>query len=299
MCDSPHGVKVLLSLLTSGEKHLPPHAHALLRPPERTVTVSAASEAGTPAPAAAGTAAEPMASSAMDTDDQDKPATSVVVLGASKKDAEARRKEMLGSGAGSLSDAVLAHCVGNVGALLRTAQGAELVAELACGSGHQLWDSSRAQVQALHGAIASAAHDTSSAMVTDTAEAAEAASDAAKPDSLVSNFFASRALRRMAQGGGCNADAAAAFRAELWQSGLQGQCAALVDSHGAKILAAVWEAGNEPLRSAIAAELAAKAGIQDVASWNATFQRAPKVTGKGTKGTPLSAKVALQVDASA
>ena len=299
MCDSQHGVKVLLSLLTSSEKHLPPHAHALLRPPERTVTVKAASEAGTPAPAAAGTAAEPMASLAMDTDDQDKPATSVMVLGASKKDAEARRKELLGSGAGSLSSAVLAHCAGNIGALLRTAQGAELVAELACGSGNELWDRSRAQVQALHAAIASAAHDTSSAMATDAAEAAEAASDAAKQDPLVNNFFASRALRRMAQGGGCNDEAAAAFRAELWQSGLQGQCAALVDSHGAKILAAVWEAGDETLRSVIAAELKDEGGVQDVAAWNATFQRAPKVTGKGTKGKPSPAKVAVQVDARA
>jgi len=41
---SVHGIKVLLSLVSSSDKHLPPHAQDMLSPPERTVATMSAVE---------------------------------------------------------------------------------------------------------------------------------------------------------------------------------------------------------------------------------------------------------------
>ena len=298
MCGSPHGIKVLLSLLTSGEKHLPPHAQALLHPPARTVTVTAASDASTPTPAAAGRATEPSSDVDMQAEQQTAAATSVVTLGASKKDPAARRREVLGSGPGSLAHAVLAHCAEHAATMLRTAQGAELAAEAACGSCHSLWEAAQPQVQALHAAIAAVAACASS----DAAGGNEpAATDdaAADKEPLLCDFFASRALRRMAQGSGCNAAAAGAFRLQLWKTALQGRCASVVGTHGAKVLAAVWDGGDAQLRSEIAAELTGSAEVQDVAAWSATFQRASTAPKDATNSKASKRKTTVHVQASA
>jgi pumilio family protein 6 len=75
---------------------------------------------------------------------------------------------------------------------------------------------------------------------------------------VLSNFFGSRALRRLvlASGdGGPSGAAAAAFTQKLWSGALQGRCAQWVDSHAAKVLAALLQCGDAAVKKEAAAEL--------------------------------------------
>jgi hypothetical protein len=81
---SQHGIKVVLSIVSADEKHLPPHAVELLHPAERTVLVSCASQDVDPEAhgnEAVGTTAA----------DHKPPETETKNLGLSKKQPEARR----------------------------------------------------------------------------------------------------------------------------------------------------------------------------------------------------------------
>ena len=71
---SVHGIKVLLSLVSSSDKHLPPHAQDMLSPPERTVATMSAVE---------------MPREASEVLQEREPEQ--VVLGLSKKDPERKR----------------------------------------------------------------------------------------------------------------------------------------------------------------------------------------------------------------
>lgn len=75
---SPHGIKVVLSMVSSLSKHLPPHAKDMLAPPERTV-------ATTPAVQNPGEAGEES------NDAQPEGEPTETVLGLSKKDPERKR----------------------------------------------------------------------------------------------------------------------------------------------------------------------------------------------------------------
>ncbi|PSC67012.1 pumilio-like protein 24 [Micractinium conductrix] len=80
----------------------------------------------------------------------------------------------------------------------------------------------------------------------------------AEEEPTLSHFFGSRALRRLvlASGdGGAAGAAAAAFAAKLWSGALQGQCSGWVDSHAAKVLAAVAQCGDAAVRATAAKEL--------------------------------------------
>jgi hypothetical protein len=81
--DSRHGIKVLLSLLCEGERHLPPHAVAMLHVPERTVTVAVT-------PGEGGVAEADGQDSAAVAANKDKGKVQQV-LGESKKDPSTRR----------------------------------------------------------------------------------------------------------------------------------------------------------------------------------------------------------------
>jgi hypothetical protein len=84
LADSKHGIKVLLSLLCDGQRHLPPHAIAMMHVAERSVAVAAAAEdaEGTEAD---GKAVAPIASGSGTT------TLEQVQLGVSKKDPTVRR----------------------------------------------------------------------------------------------------------------------------------------------------------------------------------------------------------------
>ena len=273
VCGSQHGIKVILSLLQSGHKHLPPHAISLLQAPERTVTRAVPHP--TPTPAAAGTVQEAAgasgaaASAATDAAADDPAERVTVVLGASKKDCDVRRQELLGKGPGSLAAAVLTHCISHCGAMLRTQQGADVVAEAACGSGHALWHDMNAEVCQLHSAIAAAVGASFAAQADDGTLRA-----ALEADALPCNFFASRALRRLAQGAGCDAAGAAALRQSLWGA-VKGRCKCLVGTHGGKVLAALLETADKATVDEAAAELTGT--VSNVKEWCATFHKALKV----------------------
>jgi hypothetical protein len=300
VCGSQHGIKVILSLLHGGEKHLPPHAVSLLHPPTRSVTRCAPAASATPE-GADGAAATPSAdvpaaapsqqpAHAEGGADAAAAATAEVLLGVSKKDESLRRHELLGSGKGSLAESVLAHCTGNADSLLRSAQGADLVVEAACGGGHTLWAQAHASTVALHTAVAAAVRES----IADASHEAGGTSDAApsaaaKPaqDALICNFFASRALRRLAQGAACSADATGAFQATLWNDALHGHCKHVVGTHGGKVLAGLIEAVKEPLRSEIVRELEQCPTVSSVDDWCSSFHKAGnRGSGKVAKRQP-------------
>lgn len=82
---SKHGIKVLLSLTSDSERHLPPHAVSMLRVPARTVTVASAAD---PTPGENGDAtAEDKERTTADA----AVSTELVQLGVSKKEPRVRR----------------------------------------------------------------------------------------------------------------------------------------------------------------------------------------------------------------
>jgi hypothetical protein len=270
VCGSPHGIKVLLSLLLDGEKHLPPHAITLLHPPSHTITV-------TQATSAADEGADDVKELA-DEAVEGETAQVEVVLGASKKEAAIRRQELLGSGEGSLAAALLQHCTSVVSCLLRSSHGAELVEEFACGSagGRSLWEWSKDGVATLHAAVAAALRESlerGSRHMEGVEEVAgpELASEA--PGPLIDDFFASRALRRMVRAVGCNEEAAGALRAALWHGALKGHCDQIVEGHGAKVLAGLLETAEGELRGEVEHELKSCSAVGNLDAWQLRFRR--------------------------
>lgn len=264
LCESPHGIKVVLSMLTGGEKHLPPHAVALLHPPERRVAVpqAAAAAGGTDADEAAAASPTPPATDASTPQVEQ-------VLGVSKKDAATRRAELLGSGEGSFARAVLAHCAEHAGSLLRKADGGKVVEEAACGQsgGAVLWEKEREHVSALHIAIAGAVAPAASGDGDGEAGPAEGAGP------LLEDLFASRALRRMVlQGADAQHEAARQFSDALWTKGLSGCCEALVEGHGGKVLAALADVAPDGVRVEVRKQLGAC--VDDVDAWCGKFRHA-------------------------
>ena len=260
LCGSPHGIKVVLSLLTGGEKHLPPHAVALLHPPERLVAVpKPAAEAAAPSGAEDANEAPPATASPPATDAQ--VPQDEQVLGASKKDAATRRAELVGAGEGSFARALLAHCTENAGALLRRADGGKAVEEAACGhaGGASLWQKEREQVCALHSAIAQAVAPVG------------AGEGDAKP--LIEDLFASRALRRMVlQSADAQHEAARCLAQTLWAEGLKGCCASTVEGHGGKVLAALADVAQGDVRADVREQL--RPCVEDVDEWCGKFRLA-------------------------
>ena len=165
-----------------------------------------------------------------------------------------RRRELLG-GAGGLAVALTTLCMEHAETLMRSAHASEIVVEV-CRGGQ-----SGMLVECLpKGSTLSAVHD---ALVAAVVGDSAGCSTAAKPEHqepVLTHFFGSRALRRLVLAS-CADDAsgasAAAFVGKMWVGVLEGRCQHWIDTHAAKVLAALLECGDAHVRVAAAQEMAA------------------------------------------
>jgi pumilio family protein 6 len=218
-------------------------------------------------------------------------------LGESRKDPTQRRRELLSAGGkDSLAAALLALCAEQAGQLLCNQVGADVVVEVARGAaGGLLWELQQQGVEAVHAAVVQQVAADCSRVANQPApaatkkqkgkkgKAAEVDADAGEQDAaeveqqqepLLTQYFASRALRRLLLAGGSEgADGAGAgaraFAQQLWQQALQGQCEQLVGSHAEKVLAGLLHCGDQAVQQQAAAELQPLVG--DVEAWAAKF----------------------------
>ncbi|KAF6262527.1 armadillo-type protein [Scenedesmus sp. NREL 46B-D3] len=137
----------------------------------------------------------------------------------------------------SLAAALLVLCAEQAGQLLCSQVGADVVVEVARGAaGGLLWELQQQGVEAVHAAVVQQKQKGKKG----TAAAADAGADAGEQDAaeteqqqepLLTQYFASRALRRLLLAGdsaGADGAGARAFAQQLWQHALQGQCRQLV-----------------------------------------------------------------------
>lgn len=182
-------------------------------------------------------------------------------LGGSKKDPEVRRRELLsGGGAASLAASLAALCSEQAGRLIRSQHGSDVLVEVCRGGeGGLLAECLEGGAEALapvHDALVVAAAGTDGAAGSGEEEQEEGGSGGGEP--VLSHFFGSRALRRLvlASGdGGAAGAAAAAFVGKLWSGALQGNCKQWVDTHAAKVLAALLHCGDPAVVKAARSEL--------------------------------------------
>lgn len=184
-------------------------------------------------------------------------------LGGSKKDPEVRRRELLsGGGDGSLAAALVALCAEQAPVLIRSQHGSDVLVEVCRGGeGGLLLECLEGGAEAL-----APVHDALVAAVAggDDGSGGGASSDegedgGAAAEPVLSHFFGSRALRRLLLAGGdggAAGAAAAACAAKLWSGALAGRCGQWVDTHAAKVLAALLHCGDAAVAKAARAELA-------------------------------------------
>ncbi|KFM22722.1 Pumilio-like protein 24 [Auxenochlorella protothecoides] len=283
----PTGRRVVLQLLQPNcNRYLPPAMQAIVHPPEKIYTPPAAGAAGAECGAeephvhspgcghAHGDGAEPEAKRARrakgrapdggGSEDEDavRPLPPAGPLGLSKKDPTVRRTEVLGGGLGA---ALAALCAAEAGVLLRSAHGADVVAEVAAGGVLEA-AASPAAVDAVHAAVAALA-----------AEPHGGGAGAAAPaqEHVLESWHGSRALRRLALQGsearGGEESAPRRFVAALWRGALRGRCAEWASTHAAKVLAAVYAGAGPEDRAEIEAELGGVVEKGDVGAWAARF----------------------------
>jgi pumilio family protein 6 len=217
-------------------------------------------------------------------------------LGESRKDPTQRRRELLSAGGkDSLAAALLALCAEQGAQLLCNQVGADVVVEVARGAaGGVLWELQQQGVEAVHAAVVQQVAADCSRVASQPGPAAagkkqkakkgkaaagdadageqDAAEAEQQQEPLLTQYFASRALRRLLLAGGSEgADGAGAraFAQQLWQQALQGQCEQLVGSHAEKVLAGLLHCGEQAVQQQAAAELQPLVG--DVEAWAAKF----------------------------
>jgi pumilio family protein 6 len=213
-------------------------------------------------------------------------------VGESRKDPVQRRRELLSAGGkDSLAAVLLALCAEQAGELLCSQVAADIVVEVARGAADGLlWELQQQGVEAVHAAVVQQVAADCSRVSSQPAPAAAGkkqkgkkgkGADAAEQDAadaeqqqepLLTQYFASRALRRLLLAGGSEgADGAGAraFAQQLWQQALQGQCKQLVGSHAEKVLAGLLHCGVQEAQQQAAAELQPLVG--DVEAWAAKF----------------------------
>lgn len=209
----------------------------------------------------------------------------------SKKSAAKRRRELLGSGSSpsSLGSALLRALAADAGALLRAPAGADLVVEAARGGGRDaiLVEAGHAAgVARLHEAIVCAIEKSLHAEggrkgKKKQEEKKEKEAKKKKADDeeeeggeecLLTDFYASRALRRLVLSGG---DSAGAFSSLLWERVLRGNCSRLSRSHAAKVVAAVLAAAGAETRKEVEGELRRCVPGGDVEAWAAGVLKPP------------------------
>ncbi|KAG1679299.1 hypothetical protein FOA52_009329 [Chlamydomonas sp. UWO 241] len=205
--------------------------------------------------------------------DEEKP-SGPRVLGISKKDPIARRRELLGSGGASLATALCAVVAECAGPLLRSPHGCAVVVEVARGGeGGLLSELCPDGVQAVQAAVAALVRRVEDAPDESTAGGDDAPGVASGPapqqEHVMTQWHASRALRRLvlsASGEGAAPPAAAAVEL-LWASALRGRCGEWAGGHGDKVLAALLRCGVPSVSGAAAKELKPLIGGQDPDAW--------------------------------
>lgn len=183
-------------------------------------------------------------------------------LGVSKKDPDVRRRELLSGGApASLAAALCTLCAQQAGQLVRSQHGSDILVEVCRGGeGGLLMEclgaDAEQQLAAVHDALVAAVAGGEQAAEEEEEEAEEGGQQQQEP--VLPHFFGSRALRRLvlaSNDGGAAGEAAAAFAGKLWQGAVAGSCKQWVDTHAAKVLAALLHCGDAATKQAAAKEL--------------------------------------------
>lgn len=175
-------------------------------------------------------------------EDDSEPSTST--LGASKKDSIVRRREILEGGFGKLLCEI---CMESTKDLITAQYSSDVMLEMCTGSEGNILDLvlGESVVDTLHKNVI----------------------DVAKEEEVLNGYFSSRALRRMVLASSKEeAHAAKRFVPLLWKSVLKGKCKKLIDTHAAKIVAAMVDCGCPDVQKAVQKELK-----QSVPDWASKF----------------------------
>lgn len=194
-------------------------------------------------------------------------------INVSKKDPLARRKELLGQGKGSLSQALIKVVKENVGDLLRNQNGCDIVLELARGGGEDavLCTSCGCDedVGALHRAISAEAAEPLAA-----AAKAEGAGDS--KDHILQDYFGSRTIRRLIVYGSDDSKpcskVASDFSTSLWNDAVNQVVDKLYGTHAEKVLAAMASSAPASVQKECASALKKLLGNGDLKAWVAKFE---------------------------
>lgn len=271
LAEHKYGYRVLVQLLhpCSG-RYLPPQLLAIARPPGKQYSAEAMTRPKHTVEAAAWEQPEEGLAEAPDSDDDEgadagnaRPTSGP--LGVSKKDPDVRRRELLGGGSGGLAAALAALCTQQAGQLIRSQHGSDVLVEV-CRGGEggvleECLEDPAAALAAVHDALVAAVSGISSSSGDggsgrEGGDSEPASQEQQEP--VLSHFFGSRALRRLvlASGeSGASGAAATAFTSKLWSGALQGMCKTWVNTHAAKVLAAVVQHGDAATKRAAVNEL--------------------------------------------
>ncbi|KAK9810029.1 hypothetical protein WJX72_003629 [[Myrmecia] bisecta] len=289
------GRRILLQLLAPDcARYVPPNILAFVYPPTKSLKMAANEELqkqGDNAQATdanAGEQADDADAAAQpdddngDGDDDDDAHGSVEArpteLGLSKKDPELRRREVLGSGSGSLSRVLTQAVAGEAGRLLRSSLGHDLAVEVARGGAAGLLQELDAEgVKAVHDAIVSEAACERPGPSNESQE--EPGTSVQTVEHILEQYYSSRALRKLLLMGaveGPGGAAACDLATALWEGALKGRCKDWVGSKGAeKVMAALLDCGLAAVQKEVTRELTPLLG-QPVQQWAAMFRAAPK-----------------------
>ncbi|WVZ61162.1 hypothetical protein U9M48_011077 [Paspalum notatum var. saurae] len=152
------------------------------------------------------------------------------IVSESKKDPSQRQHELLIKS--DLAEALIQSCIGNVGELLRTNFGKELVYEVAVGGKDNVLEAFADRIHMLHDAIAA---------------------DAAQPktediEHAFVNFFSSRVIRKLIID-------CPAFAVTLWRKALKGKCKIWAEGHSSKVVTGFLESPSSEVKDLAKPEL--------------------------------------------
>ncbi|KAF7075948.1 hypothetical protein CFC21_080674 [Triticum aestivum] len=153
-----------------------------------------------------------------------------LVASDSKKDPFKRRQELLVKS--ELFEVLIETCIENVGELLRTNFGKDVLYEVAVGGKNNVLEGVTDRIHVLHNAIAS---------------------DAARPrtedvEHAFDNYHSSRVIRKMILD-------CPAFAATLWKKALKGKCKSFADGFSSKVVAAYLESPDSKVKDLAKSEV--------------------------------------------
>lgn len=162
-------------------------------------------------------------------------------LGSSKKEPDVRRREILGSGNGSFASSLVTACASQLEELLKSQWGCDTLFEM-CRGGEDgvlmLED-----IAMLHDAVVGTVVE--------------------NPE-VLDNFHGSRMLKRIILTSK-ESEAASAFVMKLWKDAIKGKCKSLMESHAAKVVAALVSSGNAAVKTELTKE------VPNIAKWASKF----------------------------